>query len=130
MHVFTRPVARYFHLFNDDDSDDQHLFSCNVCGKRNENRGLLMNHRKLKHPKTIKTCSYFLKGICEFTDEVCWFSHKLHTNSTPQTLKEFKCSICGRAFKSKSEFMKQRKTDHPNTISSCRDFKNNGYCRF
>ena len=26
--------------------------------------------------------------------------------------------------------MKQRKTDHPNTISSCRDFKNNGYCRF
>ena len=33
------------------------------CGKKNNNKGELMAHRKNKHPKTIKTCSYFFREI-------------------------------------------------------------------
>ena len=123
-----------WHLSNDheqeeDVSDDPELYSCNICGKRNVDKGQLMVHRKSRHSKSIKTCSYFLKGICDFPDNVCWFSHNPNVNTTkPQTLKQFNCNMCGCIFKNKSEFMKHRKIEHPNNISPCRDF-NSGYCR-
>ena len=69
----------------------QSILSCTVCGKRNKSKGELMRHRKVKHPHTIRTCRFFLEGICDFPDNVCWFNHTddKTNNLVPQTLKQF-----------------------------------------
>ena len=32
-----------------------------------------MAHRKLKHATKVKVCKYFIKGLCEFAEQDCWF---------------------------------------------------------
>ena len=111
-------------------SDYENLFSCNVCDHKSASKGDLMTHRKQSHPQTIKMCRYFIQGNCAFDAQVCWYSHDQSIKyTTAQTLKEFKCSFCGKAFQSKSAFMKHRKDEHQKTISECRNDKN-GWCRF
>ena len=111
------------------DCDDS-LFSCNVCGHKSASKGDLMTHRKQSHTKTIKMCRYYAQGNCAFDAQICWYSHDQSDKSTtPQTLKEFKCSFCGKIFKSKSAFMEHRKNEHKTSISECRNDKN-GWCQF
>ena len=105
-------------------------YPCNVCGRNCKTRWELMSHRKKEHPTTIKICRYFIRGECSFGDKLCWFSHnKNNKDNIPQTLNEFKCSFCGEVFKRKLDFMKHRKSNHPETISECINEKN-GFCRF
>ena len=101
---------------------------CNVCGKSFHAWQQLMIHKKEKHPTSMKVCKYFLKGYCAFGEEDCWFRHD-QTEQTSQTLKELKCSLCGKLFNDKKEFMKHRKSDHLNNVSECKD-NENGWCRF
>ena len=115
---------------NLDEPDEHNSFSCNVCWKKNKTKGELMIHRKQQHPERTKVCSYFLEGICELTENVCWFNHDANIPITvPRTLKEYTCRFCKQIFTSKSEFMKHRKKNHPKFIAVCRD-EGNGYCRF
>ena len=72
-------------------------------------------------------CLHYSEGHCEFSDEDCWYQHKPDESSQP--LKEFKCSLCGQTFNFKPDFMKHRKTEHPNNISICKTY-NNGSCNF
>ena len=87
-------------------------YACNVCGERFEVRWDLMAHKKIEHPLCLNTCTFFLKGTCAFGDE-CWFRHTQtgQGSSLPQTLKEFKCGLCGKVFKRKKAFMEHRKSD-------------------
>ena len=85
----------------------------------------------MKHPHTIRTCRFFLEGICDFPDNVCWFNHTddKTNNLVPQTLKQFKCGICAKDFKTKSDFMRHRKREHIEHVSAFRDYPY-GCCRF
>ena len=66
---------------------------------------------------------------CDFPESVCWFVHsKSSTDISPQTLKEYKCGLCGKIFQNKNDFMHHRKQDHRQFISKCRDHVN-GSCR-
>ena len=111
---------------------DRNKFTCNVCRQKFEEKWELMAHRKEKHLTSVKTCKYFLQGICGFDDKVCWFRHKQSDDqvpSFPQTLQVFKCSLCGKAFNSKRDFMEHRKIEHLDKVSECKE-KKNGWCRF
>ena len=88
-----------------------------------------MVHRKEKHLNSVQMCLYYGEGHCEFSDEDCWYQHKTYESSLEKPLKEFKCSLCGQTFHIKPDFMKHRKTEHPNNISICKTYKN-GSCNF
>ena len=49
--------------------------------------------------------------------------------AVPQTLRVFKCNLCGKSFDSKKEFMVHRKNKHTASVKVCRDSKN-GCCQF
>ena len=115
-----------------DESDPQSIFSCRICGRINRSKGELMTHRKVKHPQLIRTCRFYVQGICDFPDDVCWISHKVcekSSSSAPQMLDKFKCGICEQSFGSKSNFMSHRRKEHSEHVSACRD-NSNGWCRF
>ena len=103
-------------------------YACNVCGERFEVRWHLMAHKKNAHPLSLKTCTFFLQGTCAFGDE-CWFRHTQtgQGSSLPQTLKEFKCGLCGKLFERKKVFMEHRKSEHIENVSVCKENKN-GAC--
>ena len=103
-------------------------FVCNLCSDTFNVRWELMVHKKNEHPLYLKTCSFFLEGSCAFGEE-CWFKHKPNGqgSSAPQTLKEFKCGVCGQIFQRKTNFREHRKLTHIKDISICKENRN-GYC--
>ena len=108
-------------------------FTCHTCGSSFSNKPDMMNHRKSMHPEIIKTCRRFLKGICAYADEICWYGHSLNKERASETsaniIAEFECKFCKKVFESKSEFMKHRKAKHPQVVKQCRDSAS-GSCRF
>ena len=90
-----------------------------------------MHHRNTRHPETVRTCTFFMKGSCDFPDSVCWFNHTLGDKNiatfNAQTLKKYKCGFCGETFRNKPEFMKHRKLYHQDYVMPCRDYQN-GVC--
>ena len=125
-----------FHLENDHDQEESEEpeipdpNTCNVCGKRNKNKGELLSHRKTRHPETVRTCKFFLQGKCDFPESVCWFLHtKTSTGSSPQTLKSYKCGICNSDFPCKTNFMKHRKREHGEFVATCRE-NTKGCCTY
>ena len=101
---------------------------CYLCGWKLKSKRDLMVHRKEKHGENVRMCLYYAKGNCEFSDEDCWYQHKL-LESPLFPLKEFKCSLCGETFKFKHDFMNHRKSQHPENISICTK-NDNGSCNF
>ena len=75
-----------------------------------------MKHRKEKHVHRVRICQYYVKGVCEFEPEVCWYRHELPSS---QTITEFKCSLCGKIANSKPDLMKHRKIEHSEYVPSC-----------
>jgi rubredoxin len=102
---------------------------CYLCGWKLKSKRYLMLHRKERHKQNVRMCLYFAQGICEFSDEDCWYQHETKESPLDQALKEFKCSLCGHTFNIKSDFMKHRKREHPQNISICKTY-NNGSCKF
>ena len=64
-------------------------------------------------------------GNCYFGEDKCSFIHE----KEDQRMKSFKCGYCSEDFKSKSEFMNHRKTDHHESIKECINHRN-GRCHF
>ena len=60
-------------LFNHNEID-QNNFLCYVCGDEFNKLSELMVHRKTHH--STNKCQKFLKDICNFTSEKCWYSHE------------------------------------------------------
>ena len=98
---------------------------CYICGWKLENKMDLMKHRKEKHEQRVRTCQFFIKGTCEFSASDCWYNH----DSSHQTIKEFKCSICAITFDLKFDLMRHRKQEHPKSVSMCTK-KRHGSCHF
>ena len=51
-------------------------FKCNVCGYEFLERNDFMEHKRSNHPEINLTCQNFLKGVCQRSDESCWFIHR------------------------------------------------------
>ena len=79
------------------------------------------------HEEMVKPCKYFQQGICMFSENICWNSHKIYKNTDKTSKVEFKCKYCGNTFSSKNELMKHRKTNHMQNIAPCRDKTNCKY---
>jgi DNA-directed RNA polymerase subunit RPC12/RpoP len=41
-------------------------YSCNKCEEKFDNKWEVMAHRKERHPSTVRTCKFFVQGICGF----------------------------------------------------------------
>ena len=96
--------------------------NCRICGEEFTVKRDLMQHRKKKHIETVAPCSKKIKGQCDYSDEMCWWSHL-------KTEKDHSCYICGETFIDKNIMMKHRKKEHGNVVKECSEFiKNN--CRF
>ena len=105
--------------------NDEYTIACHHCGNHFKSKHDLMIHRKKAHEERVGQCSFFLEGTCTFGDE-CWYSHKINSR---KRLTEYKCNICEKIFKLKSEFMKHRRNEHIESVPLCRDEKN-GTCHF
>ena len=87
-----------------------------------------MHHVRTTNPETVRICKFFLKGKCDFPDNICWFIHsKSSPNLSPQMVEQYKCGFCDDIFKSKSDFMNHRKQKHEKSVPACRD-NVNGTC--
>jgi hypothetical protein len=100
------------------ESDTPSPFTCNICCKKNSNRGELLRHKKHKHPEAVRTCKYFLAGKCDFPENACWFIQtKTSIKPVPQTLVNYTCGVCKKVYQVKSDFMNHRNNEHIEIIS-------------
>ena len=84
-----------------------HKINCHTCGKGFATKRELMVHRKADHLSLIKKCRYFLRGDCDFEDDVCWWRHDLLPAD-----HSLNCSICERSFKTREELALHSRDAH------------------
>ena len=113
----------YVHDKGDSNFDTSYI--CKVCKRKFLEKGELMKHIKINHENSLPICKFYLRGICNFEDNLCWYKHK-RENKSPTT---FKCGHCEKSFTDKNGFMHHRKSDHLESVQICR-FHNEGSCRF
>ena len=53
-------------------------FKCFTCDQEFENLNNLMMHKKHDHVENCNNCSKFVEGICQLTDDRCWFIHNVN----------------------------------------------------
>ena len=78
----------------------------------------------MHHPSN-KKCKNFPKTCIR--GKTCWYVHDedkdLEPNSETFTDQIFKCNVCDKEFKSKSNFMKHKKETHANIVNQCEEYK-------
>ena len=77
------------HTPPDFEGDDQTLYACNCCQEEIKSNTDLMLHKKKAHSEKVSSCWHFSTGICEFSDENCWFIHS--STKDQQKPKEYNC---------------------------------------
>ena len=110
--------------------DKQEGVSCNICGKKCNERSELMNHRKTEHKASVGVCRKFLQKSCPFSENYCWWRHSetVHTKGD-QVGETFECSECGKQTTGRGELMKHRKSEHSTSVAVCKNHLK-GQCRF
>lgn len=103
--------------------------SCKKCLQVFHIESDLMYHIKIKHEDIVKPCKYFLQGRCNFSDEICWNSHRSKSNQSELTKNDYKCKYCDKVINSKNELMKHRKINHLQRVAFCRENVKN-QCRY
>ena len=103
---------------------------CYTCKMQFNGYYNLMEHRKNVHPSSKKCRNY--PASCTF-GEKCWYVHEQPMEvdlekDVQQTSSNFKCNVCDEEFKERVCFMKHKKTEHPNSILECQNFKR-GKCQ-
>jgi hypothetical protein len=123
-----------YHIWTEHDDPKESKFEQDffykICRISCKTVGDIKAHITKHHTKKVQVCSYFLKGKCTFTDEDCWFDYdydKLDTESVQDT--QIDCRFCVETFKSMRYVMKHTKSEHPSTVSECKNYKT-GCCRF
>ena len=66
-------------------------------------------------------CRDFPKGVCPFTDSVCWYNHEENVHEVETVSNVFECNKCEEVFRSKSDFMYHKKAKHKNYVPECRN---------
>ena len=97
---------------------------CEFCSETFQTKRLLMEHKKEHHKDKVNACWNFSSGKCEFGDNLCWF---LHSETLECSRKENKCTICGKVFANKSDYMHHRKIEHAEIVQMC---KNTNSCPY
>ena len=108
------------HRWSEHEEDEDGQIICKICEEKFASVGNLMKHKKLKHREKVSVCQNYNTNGCPFEDHKCWFLHM-------QSEEEFKCNICEENFKSKSDFMRHRKSNRSDMVQYC---KNNKKCVF
>ena len=98
--------------------------SCHYCGNMFKTKSDLMVHSKKVHQEKTQLCRNYLEGNCDFGDTDCWFSHDVNSKMSS---KVYKCSLCAKVFKLRSDFMYHRKKEHLEIVPQC---KNGETCNF
>ena len=83
-----------------------------------------MSHRRDTHPEKRRTCRKDFQGDCAFSDDGpfgCWWRHAKAQSNTISTDQNFieTCNVCEQMFKTKSEMMIHKKSNHIETVSLC-----------
>ena len=113
----------HFNLIVAQDSDRttenpiDNTIECRNCGEEFSSKWNLMTHRKSKHVHTVAICRNKLEGKCDFSDELCWWSHD---TSIMNTGEQVKCYVCGKRFEKKAEMMTHRKLKHAEIVMPCK----------
>ena len=69
----------YVHDKENPDFDTTH--KCKVCKKKFLEKCELLKHIKSQHENSVQACKFFLRGIWNFEDTVCWHKHDKENKS-------------------------------------------------
>lgn len=116
-------LGEHMYEYHAEDNVD-YTSSCHYCGNMFKTKSDLMIHSKKAHPEKTQPCRNYLEGNCDFGDIDCWFSHDVNTQISS---KVYKCSLCAKSFKSRTDFMYHRKKEHIEIVPQC---KNGEACQF
>ena len=92
-------------------------FTCKFCNNMFKTKHLLMKHSREEHEENTSKCWNFQSSECEYQDN-CWFSHEKEEKDPI----EFKCKSCEKNFKTKSEYLKHKKSYHTEMVPSCKRY--------
>ena len=109
--------------------DPNKEFKCRECEYTFGGKNDLKYHMKKEHETMVQPCNFFSKGVCHFSEERCWYSHKAEKIIESATINNFICKYCGDSFGVKSELMIHRKLKHSNNVAECREYVK-GNCKF
>ena len=129
---FTSEQDLWSHMDDEHDIQKQETtnkFMCECCEENFETISDLNYHMKEKHDSMTKSCDYFARGICHFSEQTCWYSHKKDKSNNDKIMNDLTCKHCGEKFSHKSDLMKHRKHNHENKIAICREYVK-GKCQF
>ena len=106
-------------------------FKCVSCAQGFKAKSSLIRHRINAHGKSKVKCRNKADKSCKWGDnngEDCLYDHS--DSETPNLTKKLECNSCEECFSYKSQFLKHRKSKHPETVPDCKSLKNGETCTF
>ena len=97
-------------------------FRCRICGETFKSKPELMNHRKKEHIKTVAFCRNMMQGVCQFSNQKCWWNHETQSENERKTDGNFNCYTCNENFNTKGKMMIHKKEKHRHLVRSCNLF--------
>ena len=128
---YTSEEDLWVHMDNEHDvqkQDTTNRLKCENCEGTFENNGDLKYHMKDRHEDFLEPCKFYARGSCFFTDETCWYSHKVNSNINSSKIN-LECKYCGETFHHKHELMRHRKQNHEDKVALCSKYES-GKCDF
>ena len=102
------------------------------CDNRFRSYNDLMDHRRDDHNSGNIVCRYFKIGSCHYMDSDnggCWYIHKQTKHfENSNTNDNFDCSSCDNVFKSRTDVMKHRLSDHTEEVPMCNSIAEKKKC--
>ena len=65
-----------YQCYGPEEEKEQEAIVCYICGWKSDSKGDLMKHRIENHVQRLRICQYYVKGVCEFEPEVCWYTNR------------------------------------------------------
>ena len=112
------------------ETEPQPNFKCVTCAQGFSIKSSLLKHRLNAHGKSKIKCRYKADNTCingANNGEKCLYDH---TDGKSQNNESLTCNVCGQNFKFKSQFLKHRKTEHPDTVPKCKAFSKGEQCSY
>ena len=106
-------------------------FYCVSCGQGFQEKSSLVKHRLDAHGKSKTKCRFKADKTCRNganNGEQCLYDHS--DNVQQENTTGLECNICKESFQYKSQFLKHRKSEHPETVPLCKNIKEGKKCNF
>ena len=127
---YTNEDDLWAHMDNEHDVPKQNMkndnLKCGNCDFMFGNSSDLKYHMKEKHESMVQPCKYFVKGICNSSEESCQYSHKSEIYIERTTTNSFICKYCYESFGVKHELMQHRKHKHEKMLQIAGNMKKEG----